>query len=69
VVAANRLFRLDEPRSFCTFISKHLLGVLLPGDGETLIHWYQTLEEAANQCIIDPIVADLDMRNFFNSVE
>ncbi len=45
-------------------------GISLPGGCEALIHWRSTVEDAARTGIIEPIaVADLDMQNFFNSVE
>ncbi len=45
-------------------------GIAFPGGAESLIHWRTTVEEAARAGIIDPVVvADLDMKNFFNSVE
>ena len=45
-------------------------GVSLPGGAEALAHWRATVEEAAKAGVIRPVVtADLDMKNFFNSVE
>ena len=45
-------------------------GISFPGSAESLIHWRSTVEEAAHAGVIDPVVvADLDMKNFFNTVE
>ena len=42
----------------------------MPGGAEALTHWRTSVESAAQRGLIDPIVvADLDMQNFFNSVE
>ena len=49
-----------------------LLGstAAMPGGAECLIHWRATLETAALQGFIPAFVAaDLDMKNFFNTVE
>ena len=42
----------------------------MPNGAEALVHWRSTVETAAKDGLIDPIVvADLDMENFFNTVE
>ena len=42
----------------------------MPGGAESVIHWRATVVEAARQGIIDPVViADLDMKNYFNTPE
>ena len=42
----------------------------MPNGTEALIHWRSTVEDAAKTGVIEPVVfADLDLENFFNSVE
>ena len=42
----------------------------MPIGTEALIHWRSTVEDAAKTGVIEPVVfADLDLENFFNSVE
>jgi hypothetical protein len=45
-------------------------GIAMPGGAEALVHWRATVEQAARQGLIPAVVvADIDMENFFNSVE
>ena len=45
-------------------------GIGVPGGCEALVHWRSTIEQAARAGVIEPVViADLDMKNFFNTVE
>ena len=68
--AAKRTLRKHEQTLLPTLIRMRQYGVSLPGGAEALAHWRATVEEAAKAGIIRPVVtADLDMKNFFNSVE
>jgi hypothetical protein len=48
----------------------HQWGIAMPGGAEALVHWRDTVEQAARQGTIPAVViADIDMKNFFNTVE
>lgn len=67
---AKRLMRQHAAGLRPTLLEMHQWGISLPGGAEALVHWRSTVEEAARDGLIEPIViADLDMKNFFNSVE
>jgi len=45
-------------------------GVMIPGGAEALYHARATIEEPAEQGILEPLaIVDVDMVNFFGSVE
>ena len=68
--AAKRTLRDEEGRLRPKLLAMRQWGVAVPGGAQALCHWRSTVEEAARAGIIDPVViADLDMANFFNSVE
>jgi hypothetical protein len=63
--AAKRLLRSVGPRLRAHFVGMRQWGVSLPGGAEALAHWRQTVEDAARQGKIDPVVvADLEMAIF-----
>ena len=67
---AKRLVHAHAPKLRQTLVGTRQLGILLPGGFESLIHWRSTVEQAARDGTMDPIVvSDLDMKNYYNTVE
>lgn len=67
---AKRLLQTHASKFRQTSISIRQWGILLPGACESLIHWRTTAKQAAWDGVIDPVVvADLDMKNYFNTAE
>ena len=67
---AKRLLKQNMPKIRSTFIQKRQWGIAVPGGAEALIHWRGLVDEGARTGLVSGlVVADLDMENFFNSVE
>ncbi len=70
VAAAKRILAKASSRLRPHLAQMRQWGIAFPRGAEGIIHWRTTVEEAARTGLIDPVVvADLDMRNFFNTVE
>ena len=68
--SARRLLHAGASELRRTLVGIRQWGIILPGGCESLIHWRTTIEQAARDGIDDPVVvADLDLKNYFNTVE
>jgi hypothetical protein len=68
--AAKRLLNRSAGKLRKVFLQMHQWGISIPGGAEALTHW-RDLAESASKCGVGKavVIADLDMANFFNSVE
>jgi hypothetical protein len=67
---AKRLLQANAPKLRPKLVRMRQWGISLPGGCESLIHWRTTVEQAARDGVMEPVVvADLDMQNYFNTVE
>ena len=68
--AAKRTLQEEEPSLQPKLIAMHQWGGGAPGGAEAMTHWRSTIVDAARCGTIPAVVtADLDLVNFYNSVE
>ena len=68
--AARRILRQGAPKLRPIFVAMRQWGVAIPNGAEALVHWRSTIEDAAKNGTIEPvIVAGFDMEHFCNTVE
>merc|ERR1711954_200643 len=67
-VAARGILNKNEKRLRKFLARNHQFGIAISGGVEALVHWRTTLEEAIRAGKAPTmVIADLDMKNFFNT--